>query len=359
MPTKAQRKIKVVEVAGSPYEMGRQYGAACPEMRGAVETTARIFGGRGVVQKLAEKFIPLYLPAAQAYAPEIVEEMRGMAAGANLDFNDVFFLNIGYELAVPSLMGCTSFAAAGPATSQGGVIAGQNFDYINLWEGSLVLLKMKPAGGPAILAVAPLGALGLIGLNSAGLTLNLNLLRNKDSLSPQGGVPSHVMLRKALGSETISEAIGLIASAGNRSAKNYLLTDSQGDIADVETTRDDLDVQFAAQGILTHGNHFKTDRFRPADLAPLNFPDSYIRAQRLLELMEARRGALSVDVMKGLLEDHNNRPNSICRHPNPRNPLPIGRLMKTLVSLISQPKEGKVFLAVGNPCENEYFEYGL
>jgi len=356
---KSKRKIKVIEVSGSPYEMGFQYGAACQEIRRALDINYQVFGGPEAVKKLAEKYVPLYLSAAQEYAPEIVDEMKGIADGVKLEFQDIFFLNITYEISVPPVMGCTSFAIAGGAASNGEVIAGQNFDYLNLWEGILVLLKMKPAGGPHILAVAPPGSLGLIGLNSAGISVNLNLLRNKDSLTPRGEVPSHMILRKVLTSENIGEAIGTIASARRRSAKNYLLASHQGDIADVEVTADDIDIHFAERGILTHANAFKTGRFRSADLAPVLSPDAYIRCQRLFQLMENHYGRLSVDVMKQLLQDHNNCPNSICRHPNPKNPLPMGRMMKTLISLISYPEERKAYIALGNPCENEYQEYQL
>jgi isopenicillin-N N-acyltransferase-like protein len=223
----------------------------------------------------------------------------------------------------------------------------------------MVVLKMKPNKGPGILAVAPAGGLGLIGFNSAGISLNLNLLRNKDSLTPQGEVPSHIILRKVLNSESVGEAIGTIASAGRRSAKNYLLASGQGDIVDVEVTLNDIDVHFGQRGIITHANCFKSDRFKQADMAPVLSPDSYIRYPRLLQLMEDHYGNLTADVMKQLLEDHNNRPDSICRHPNPGNPLPIGRMMKTLVSIISCPEEQKAYIALGNPCENEYLEYKL
>lgn len=357
--SKSQRKIKVIEVSGSSYEMGFQYGASCPEILKALDINYQVFGGRDTVKNLADKFIPMYLPAAQEFAPEIIDEMKGMAAGAKLDFEDIFFLNITYEISVSAMMGCTSFAAAGDATGNGDVIAGQNLDYLNLWKDIMVLLKMKPTHGPGILALASPGSLGLIGLNSAGISLNLNLLRNRDSLKPQGEVPSHMILRKVLTSETIGEAIGIIGSARRRSAKNYLLTSDQGDIADVEVTADDIDVHFANRGILTHANHFKMDRFKSADLAPAFLSDSYIRCQRLLQLMEGHHGLLSVDVMKQLLQDHNNYPNSICRHPNPKSPLPMGRMTQTLVSLISCPKERKAYIALNNPCENEYFEYQL
>jgi len=357
--SKGKRKIKVVEVSGDSYEMGFQYGAACPEIRKMLDITYQVFGGKDKARMLAKKYIPMYLPDAEKYAPEIVDEMRGMAAGAKLDFQDIFFLNITYEISVPSVMGCTSFAAGGKATGNGEIITGQNFDYLSMWEEIIVLLKMKPTHGPKILAVASPGGLGLFGLNSAGISLNLNLLRNKDSLTPNGGVPSHIILRKVLTSENISEAVGVIASAGRRSAKNYLLASYQGDIVNLEVTLDDLDVHYPERGIITHANCFKTDRFKSADLAPVYWPDSYIRGQRLFQLMDNHYGHLSVDVMKQLLQDHNNHPNSICRHRDPKAPLPMSRMMKTLLSLISCPKERKAYIALGNPCENEYIEYQL
>jgi isopenicillin-N N-acyltransferase like protein len=356
---KAQRKIKVIEVGGSSYEMGFQYGAACPQIHQALEINHQIFGGQSEFKKSAEKYIPMYLPLAQEYAPEIVDEIKGIAAGAKLDFQDIFFMNITYEISGAFLTGCTSFAASGDATDKGEVVAGQNLDYLNMWEDIMVLLKMKPNRGPGILAVTPAGGLGLIGLNSAGISLNLNLLRNRDSLKPQGEVPSHMILRKVLTCETIGEAIGTIASARRRSAKNYLLASGQGDIADVEVTLDDVDILFAENGILCHANCFKADRFKSADLAPTYMPDSYVRSQRLFQLMNNHHGRLSAEVMKQLLQDHNNYPNSICRHPNPKAQLPMGRMMKTLVSLISCPKERKVYIALGGPCENEYLEYQL
>jgi isopenicillin-N N-acyltransferase like protein len=353
------RRIKVVEIRGSPYEMGFQYGSACPEMGTFLDITMQGFGGRDKAREIAAKFIPLYLPAAQEYAPELLEEMKGMADGAGLEFNDVFFLNITYEISVPSLMGCTSFAMTGTATAQGETIAGQNFDFLNSWEDIMVLLKIKPERGPRILAIGPAGAPGLFGFNSAGIALNLNLLRNKESLDPAGGVPSHIILRKALSSETIGEAIGTIASAGRRSAKNYLLSSHQGDIVDVELTSRDIDIQFTEEDIVVHTNYFKSERFKSTDLAPISWPDSYIRYQRLLRLIKQHRGDLSIDLMKQLLQDHNNYPNSICRHPDPKNPLPMGRILKTLVSFICSPKEQKACICLGNPCTNGFAEFYL
>jgi len=358
--SKGQRKLKIIEVSGSHYEMGFQYGAACPEIREMLDKTCQMFGGPDRARTIIQKYVPLYLPAIKKYAPEIVEEMKGMAAGTDVALEDIMFLNITYEISVPSVMGgCTAFAAAGAATAGGEVLAGQNFDFIDPWEKFMILLKMNPANGPSILTVTATGCLGLVGLNSAGISLNLNLLKNKDSLTPLGGVPTHVILRKILMCENLGEVITVIGSAEGRAAKNYLVTDEQGDIIDIETTITDLEIQYPERGILTHANHFKTERFKNDDLAWLVIPDAYIRSHRLYQLMDGHHGELTVELMQQLLQDHNNYPSAVCRHGNPKAPLEIARLMKTLISIISCPAERKAYISVGNPCENEYFEYSL
>jgi isopenicillin-N N-acyltransferase-like protein len=359
MNIRGKRKLKIIEVAGNSYEMGFQYGAACPEIRVMLDINSEVFDTRDVVTDITGKYLGMYLPPAEAYAPEIIDEMKGIAAGAKVDFKDIFLINLIYEISASLNMGCTSFAATGETIDNGGIISGQNFDFLMMWEDIMVLLKMKPIQGPEIMAIAPAGCLGLIGLNSAGISLNLNLIRNKDSLLPAGGVPSHVILRKVLSSENIGEAISIIASAERRSAKNYLLASDQGDVVDVEVTMNDLDVHYTERGILTHANHYKTERFKKADLASVILPDSYIRSHRLARLMEENRNNLSVDTIKRLLQDHNNYPNSVCRHPDPRAALPIGKMMKTILSVINSPRERKAYIALGNPCENEYMEYQL
>jgi isopenicillin-N N-acyltransferase-like protein len=75
--------------------------------------------------------------------------------------------------------------------------------------------------------------------------------------------------------------------------------------------------------------------------------------------MEENLNYLSVDTMKQFLQDHNNYPNSICKHPDPEAVLPISKMMKTLLSVINSPRERKAYITLGNPCENEYVDYQL
>ena len=212
---------------------------------------------------------------------------------------------------------------------------------------------------PDIMAVTAPGCLTLSGINSAGLSINMNLLRNQSSLEVTGGVPTHVMLRKVFMYERLGDAIAAIATAEGRSPKNYLLTSIGEGIIDIETTKTDLDVQYPEKDMLTHSNHFKAERFKSNDISAVLAPDTYIRGNRLYRLMEEHHGDITVDVMKQLMQDHGNYPNSICRHRDKNAPFPLAQIIKTLISIINVPEEKAVYVSLGNPCQYDYVEYRL
>jgi isopenicillin-N N-acyltransferase-like protein len=352
---KPQRRVKQVEVTGTPYDMGFQYGAACSEIGEMIDMTCRALQ----IERDAAISLPLkYIPFIEEYAPDIANEMKGMAEGAKVDFKEIVFLNIWYELSLRGFMGCTSFAASGEATSNGELIIGQNLDMTPVWEEMLVLLRMKPPKGPHVLALTIAGMLGLLSLNSAGLALDGNMLAHKDLSGFSEGVPHMVWVRKAQSSENIGKAIGAIANARKTGcAVNTLLGNREGDIIDIEVTPDDLGFLYPEKGFIVHSNHFYTERFRNRDLMGTIYPDSYLRSHRLATLMERHWSKVTVDVMKELLSDHNNYPDSICRHVD--QDAPLKQQMKTVASIISYPKEQKMYIAHGNPCENEHIEYKL
>ncbi len=349
----SQRRVRQVEVSGTPYEMGFQYGAACPEIGKMFDITCEALG---LERDAAISIPPKYSPFIEKYSPDIANEMKGMAEGAKVDLREIVFLNIWYELSLRGLMGCTSFAACGEATDNRELIIGQNLDMTPVWEERLVLLRMSPTKGPRILALTVMGLLGLLSLNSAGLALNGNMLAHKDLSGFSEGVPHMVWVRKAQSSENIGKAIGAIASAKKTGcAVNTLLGSQEGDIVDIEVTPDDLGFLYPQKGFIVHSNHFYTERFKNRDLMGTIYPDSYVRSHRLTTLMEKHWGRVSIDIMEELLSDHNNYPDSICRHVDQK--VPLKQQMKTVASIITCPKEQKMYISYGHPCENEHIEY--
>ena len=235
---KAKRKIKIVEVIGTHFEMGLQYGSACPEIRDMI----RIMGQ--LLETDLEKLKTLsasYLPAIQGYDPDLMDEIRGIAEGAKVAIEEIVLLNAWYEMSIfnaaTALAGCTSFAAKGESTVDGRLIIGQNWDMGPALEDMLVLLKMRPDNGAKILALTSAGALGLIGLNSAGISVDGNLLMHKDYVSPGDFVPHNVISRKTMSSKNLGKVISAIVSAKRGPAVHQLFGSSQGDVIGIEVTR--------------------------------------------------------------------------------------------------------------------------
>jgi isopenicillin-N N-acyltransferase like protein len=356
--TKDNRIIKVVEVSGTYFEMGLQYGRACPEIKEMVGIMCQLL--ETDFQELVT-FSASYLPAIQGYDQHLLDEIKGIAEGAKVDIEEIVLLTAWYEMSIfkaaSALAGCTSFAAGGEATADSELIVGQNWDMAPPLENMLVLLKMKPNDGMSIMALAAAGSLGLIGLNSAGISVNGNMLMHRDYTSPRGIVPHNVIARKTIESRSLSKAISAVAAAKRGPAVHQLFGSSQGDVISIEVTPDDLGFLYPVDDIFTHSNNFATERFKAGDIMARCIPDSFLRVKKLDNLMRKHKGSLSVDLMKDLLQNHNNFPDSICRHPDEE--LVPSLQLKTVASIITQPKEQKMHIAIGSPCENEYIEYRL
>ena len=364
---KVKRELKLIEVGGTPSQIGFQYGEACPEIKKMLDLTYKELEGAGLGRAAVAPLVQKYIPPIEEFAPEILDMLRGIAEGAKVGFEEICLLNVWLDIVSRKIMqgGCTSFIASGEATSNGETIIGQNIDWRPARDETLAILKIKPNQGPQSLAITTtVGSLGTMGLNSAGLGVGANLLLHKASVSSHGGVPEVAISTKLLATENMAKAIGVIASAVKISAASatshpmaVLLASGEGDSANVEAIPDDISVLYPEKGIIARANHFQTDRFKSGDLMVTLAPDTFMRSQRLLTLMTQRYGKLSVDVMKELMQDHNDYPDSVCRHGD--KTFPLDQQLKSNATIISNLSEKKTYIAWGNPCENEFTEYKL
>lgn len=352
---KEAKALKVIECQGTDSEIGRQYGEACREsFRLGIESVYAFnqqfqIGGEQVIAN-AKKFLPL----VECFDPQAVEFIKGLAEGAGISFEDAVMLRASNELVFYSgqISGlCTSFAATGEATEGGKTILGQNFDIFE--NCSVDLLRIKRGDGVEQLCLTS-GGVAEYGLNSAGIGVCLNL-----TFAPHNtyrlNVPSGCYLPKLMRQRTIGDALGVLCQAA-RGLFYYNLASSEGDIIGFESTFDDFNVIQPERDMLTHSNHYLTERFKKGDWIGQFMPDTYLRVQRIKRLMELNYGQLTPEMMMEFLADHHNYPGAICRHVDETKPRPQA---VTLASVIMVPAEGKMFVAAGNPCRYEYVEYRL
>ena len=385
--------------SGAPYERGYQYGQqlAGPIRRRAPANPLRA-GGPGAAGEVAGNMLR-YLERDE---PALVDELRGLAAGAAVPFDAVLHLNLApsvrYALdyrapARPSAspgaarmaepgerrrepdQACTNVAFAHTDDTDGGPLLGKTNDggepvpperQSDAW----VLQHVRPADGPPYLLLAPVGALaGVAGLSAAGLAVGQSAAQVVPDQAG-GGVPSTLILRPLLERcPTVGAALDLLAGralAGK--GLNLMLLDTGGTVRAAEMSGARLGVRAPdPQGTLYFTNHCHTPALR--DLPPR--PDrrnSLDRWRRLEQLLDARSdggepapagaparregvaGGRGLQAMRALLADHGVSPaggagapgeGAICQH---------GPDMYTSLSLVAAPREQALWVADGPAC---------
>jgi isopenicillin-N N-acyltransferase-like protein len=345
-----------VEVASAdPRERGRQYGEQARD-RIAVSIafyTDEFERKSGLTWANVCEQAPKWLPYIEAYSPELLDEVRGVAEGANVRFEEILALNGRGELRKGNPFerpeGCTAFSLTGEATSDGHVYCGQNWDWRVGTKDSVVMLRVVQPGKPTIVMQVEAGQIGRHGANSAGIGLNANGLEAPFGFGP--GIPQPYIRRKILDSPDMATALNAVYTSRPALCTNLILTHRDGFSIDLETTPERHGVMRPKNGMIVHANAFLA--FVPAQIEETYRPssvDSLYRAPRLERAL--RRGAATdarAAIREGLA-DHFSHPNGVCTHPDPRD----GGRWETVASAIVDLTTGDYLVADGNPCTEPF-----
>jgi len=343
------RAFPLVEIEGKPFPRGRQYGArAAGAIRQNAEAYRRLIASRGGPEgEAATEAAMAFAPLLEAHAPALLEEIRGIATGSGCDLADLLLINARSELmsALPPEGECTALAATSPATADGQVLLGQNWDWYSAVEAEPVLLRIRRPAGPEILTLAEAGQVAKIGLNSAGLGICLNFLEHTHRGQ---GLPIHVLLRLMLECESLGEATWQAYGHPRAGAANVLLAHAEGEILDLELAATAADHLYGDAGWLVHTNHFESPLLRAGDRGLAGSPSTLARAARARRLLLAEAGRISLGTFHAILRDHAYGHAAICRHPDPA--LPPEEQTETRASLIMELADRRLHLAAGQPC---------
>jgi isopenicillin-N N-acyltransferase like protein len=318
------------------------------------------------VLQRAAKYLPVIEKTSTAYA----EEMKGVAEGSGTDLLDITALNTRYELmysqysklgvpAITGIDGCTAFAVEPSMSETGHALMAQNWDWIPEVKG--LFLRTENSDAPDVISFTEAGVVGgKIGINSEGLGLLINgLVSNKDDWS-RLEKPFHVQCWEMLRSRTLDEALRIISEGKRSCSANFLLGQQNGlgkaTIINVESAPEAVNKLFPEDGVIAHTNHF----CNPASVGISQVIDEewrstltrYDRISKLLAARVSRQERLSPEKAKSILKDHDGRPDSLCRHPNLA--LAEDDRLKSLVSVVMDLEEKKIWATDGSPCENDY-----
>jgi isopenicillin-N N-acyltransferase-like protein len=147
--------------------MGRQIGeAARAEIRGFAEIALeRVNKTVRVSRERAMSVAARSIPYAAAYAPDMMEEMRGMSEASGCSVEQLMLLQVRNQLKPDADAGCTSLslaAAAVPACPDRGAIVAQNWDNDPALDPFTIVLTRRPAGKPALMNVTQAGLISTV-----------------------------------------------------------------------------------------------------------------------------------------------------------------------------------------------------
>jgi isopenicillin-N N-acyltransferase-like protein len=342
-----------VTVRGGPFERGRQHGAQAGDLIAAHlaylidalcsgQRSRPAAPTRGRLLERALAFLPLY----EAYAPDLVEEIRGVAAGARISFAEALLLNVRGEALGVVDEGCTAFAVGRGLTAGGAVLAGQTSDQAAWNREVMIVLAVEPDTGPAALMCAHAGLIGYHGCNAAGVGQFANAV---PSTGWRMGLPQYLMKRRLLAQPDVAGCLAVLRETTIASAGNYVLADRTGSLLDVEITSIGLATLEPADDLIVHTNHYQHPDLAPSNAGTPHLAGSMCRATRLTEIIRAAGGAVTVETMMAALGDHASEPEQICSRGGPHG--------MTVAAMIAELAHGRLHVARGGPAPLEFQTY--
>ncbi len=366
---------RVIEVSSeSALERGTQYGAAASDLiADAIAYYREAFAHQaGLGWEQALEHTGPWQQLIERDFPETFEEMEGVARGAGVRTSEIVALNCRGEIiydnwfetdgraSVPGSRGdetdgCTSFSLSAPATGDGHVYAGQNWDWRHAIRGTVVVLRVLQPPKPTLIMQLEAGQIGRHGANSDGLALNANGLGGRFDSSI--GMPQTVIRRAVLDAPSISDALKVLSQTRAHIPSNALITHRSGFSIDIETTPEGHGWEYPVGGLLVHGNHYQAFTPRHPEVSQrLVSPDSLLRVPQALKGLREAANAEKPETVRAAIHtamsDHLGHPDALCAHPDGRLP-EIDRWSTTLSSCVDLTT-GEYYVAAGPPCENDY-----
>jgi len=349
--------LPIIEIRGSPRERGRHQGqgARTQILRALTRYCEVIPRAIGLGWEAAQREARKFLPYAEEAFPQFVDELRGIAEGAQVPFEEVWTLNCyeGLTDIQHQVWGCTSMAVRDDQTADGHVLMAHNEDWNSVDKGNAYLVHAVPDDGPPFIGMTYGPLLVNIGLNAEGIAVAIDSVYPTDG---RVGIPRILCSRAVLQARTIGQAIRDCVVKLRAGGYAYLLGDANGEIYCVETSATTHDLLYGDDGWLVHTNCYLSPKMKLLE-EPGTYASSHVRMNRARRLLRNQLGSVTIEGLQQILRDHVNFPHSICVHEDPEEP-PYDREM-TLVSLVMDLTNRVVWAAPGPPCEHEYLAYRM
>ncbi len=280
--------------------------------------------------------------------PELLDEMRGVADGAEIDYDAIMTLTTTAPFDPDKVPGCSIVAVMPERTVDGRMIIGRNFDmFEDVSKEGATTYCTYPEGHYASVGNCDIWVGRWDGLNEAGVFTGTTALFLP---SPEPALPGpvgwftgrHILDRFA----AVGEAIDFIQTLPSTGSGSRLVADKSGRAVVIESSPQGREVRYPRDGLLILTNHAVCPALAGKDHASEGYADSQARYNRLYELLGGAK-LIDVEMVKAAMADHKG---GVCSHRVGSS----GRKDSTIWSVVARPDERKIDIAEGHPCRSQY-----
>ena len=378
--SKKENAIPVLHLNGTPRERGRIHGET---LRSQVKELVSIWKWQLLRERRfnPDKYLDGFLEktnfpeAVKKWTPDLLEEVEGVAEGANIDLKTMLAFQFvdeewwygyyGYRLKpipVPAdIKHCSALAVFG----QEGLptYVAQNLDIPAFTDGFQALLRIKYKDSPLeSLVFTYAGLISLCGMNNHGIGQVVNALLQLNHRAD--GLPVAFINRGILERTTHEAAVKFLHEIRHASGQNYIIGGRMMASAhECSANKVSRFEPYEGATRLYHTNHplvnadqgiYKEMLEREKDRWQPKHPDnSEIRFMALEKRLKDQKKRITIDSIKETLSSKDDPQNPVCREKRAD-----GRGAFTSGCLIMELSEKPVLhLAPGPPCVTEFRTY--
>ena len=354
------KEVRVLVLEGTPYERGLTHGKTLKkEIHEVVALWKAQLGSPGGAY--ADAFIQKFLeetdfaPAIKKWTPGLLEEVRGIADGAEIDFDTIYAFQLMDEIWLyqSGLEGEACSAIAFERQGDRPSLVAQNMDLEPFREGYQVLMHVKhPDSDLESLFLTCAGLIVTTGMNNAPLGVAVNAMGQMD-FGPEG-LPVAFVVRGLLEQSSLQDAVDFVKTVKHASGQNYILGDSE-DVVDLEVSTNQL-AKFTPEshpGVILHTNHPRVlsdyhsryEKSLAGGATPMGLGENtHARLEALEARLGSKEGSLGIEDIKSTLSSQDDSTHPVCR---PHDPGKSSFTFGTVIQVLSDSPE--LHLAPGPP----------
>lgn len=369
------KELKFLVLEGTPRERGQIHGEALKsEINEIVRSlTEPILKAGGNPEDYASQIVEGagFLDATQKWTPHLVEEIKGIAEGAGIDFKIIFALNlldeaewffqsrnwINPDYREESRCSVLGINRVGPNPT----IVAQNADMGPTVDGyqTLFHIKHKESDLEELVLSLP-GVTGVYGMNNRSMGVCLNALTMTLNKSPKG-LATIFIARGILFQKSLDEAVKFIKKVKHASGEAYTFGDSERVVCfEGSANKVSQFIPYTEANRVYHTNHplvnddiwlspDNPEKMAPAlrDRLKIGIANSKTRFQTLEKRLGDLSKPVTVEKVKSILCSHDSSEYPVCRHDERGN-------ITTFSMIMALSDTPEMHVAAGPPCKTGF-----